>query len=132
MRHHTTIRLQVMFAEGTYKMGLWYSLVGVSPFSNNGPATTSRMPKANKANMAVKTNKPLKIAIHWLSPLHHKGSVSLRRMGAGRRVCAYGSIFFQSQVPMVTRRKYFHGGILVVASTPRLLVPRLLAKTLAR
>jgi hypothetical protein len=39
-------------------------------------------PKANNANMAITTNKPLKIAIHWLSPLHHKGSVSLRRMGA--------------------------------------------------
>jgi hypothetical protein len=38
------------------------------------------MPKANNANMAATTNKPLKIAIHRLSPLHHKGSVSLRGM----------------------------------------------------
>jgi hypothetical protein len=30
--------------------------------------------------MAVTTNKPLKIAIHWLSPLCHKGGVNLRRM----------------------------------------------------
>jgi hypothetical protein len=43
---------------------------------------TTTMPKANNANMAAITNKPLKIAIHWLSPLHPEGSVSLRRVGA--------------------------------------------------
>jgi hypothetical protein len=133
MRRRTTIKLQVMFGEGMYKKLLRYSLVGVTYISANGPATISRMPKANKANITVTTNKPLKIAIHWLSPLHHKGSVSLEEeWERGRRVCAYGSIFFQSQVPMMTRRKYFHGGILVVASAARLLVPRLLAKTSAR
>jgi hypothetical protein len=61
---------------------VWYSLVGVTSISDNGSVTTTTVPKANNAKMAVQTNKPLKIAIHWLSPLRHKGSVSLRRMRA--------------------------------------------------
>jgi hypothetical protein len=70
-----------MFAGLGYTEPVWYSLVGVTPVSDNGSDTTTTMPKPNNAKMAVKTNKPLKIAIHWLSPLRHKGSVSLRRMG---------------------------------------------------
>jgi hypothetical protein len=50
-------------------------------------------PKANSADMAITTNKPLKIAIHWLSPLHHKGSVSLRRMGAWKGLCSRKYLF---------------------------------------
>jgi hypothetical protein len=132
MRRRTTIRFHATVFKYGGKETVRYSLVGVTSISDNGPVTTTTMPKANNAKMAVKTNNPLKIAIHWLSPLRHKGSVSLRRLERGRRVCAYGSIFFQSQFPTVTRRKYFHGEILVVASVSRLLVPQLLAKTSAR
>jgi hypothetical protein len=69
-----------MFAEIGDKETVRYSLVGFTSISNNGSATTTTMPKTNNAEMAVTTSKPLKIAIHWLSPLRYKGSVSLRRM----------------------------------------------------
>jgi hypothetical protein len=82
IRRRTKIRFQVMFAGlGYSEEAVWYSLVGVTSISDNGSFTTTTMPKPNNANIAVKTNKPLKIAIHWLSPLRHEGSVSLRRMG---------------------------------------------------
>jgi hypothetical protein len=81
MRRRTTIRFHVTLFKCGGKETVRYSLVGVTSISDNGPATTTTMPKTNNAEMAVRTNKPLKIAVHWLSPLRHKGSVGLGRMG---------------------------------------------------
>jgi hypothetical protein len=82
-----------MFAERGDEETVRYSLVGVTSISDNGPATTMTRLKPNNAKMAVTTNKPLKIATHWLSPLHPKGSVSLRRVGAWKGLCLREDLF---------------------------------------
>jgi hypothetical protein len=127
-----SIRLQVMFAGLGYEEMVRYSLVGVTFISDDGSVTTSRVPKANNAKMAVTTNKPLKIAIHWLSPLHHKGSVSLIRMKVWKEGVCLREYLFPEPSSNGDWKEVLPWWNTCRCSAPRLLVPRLLAKTSAR
>lgn len=101
-----------------------YSLVGVKSVSVKGPTRIATTPKANKAKIALRANKPREILIHRSLPLHPQRSVSLIRTGQlGGDFFAYGTVLFQSLVPKTARKKYLHGAMVVLPTVSELLVP---------